>query len=88
MNWNRFNFGTYEAKASGDTVYEHDVKAFNKLYDGTSAEVSKLETQAEQKASQVYDASRKVMHQASAAVGSVAGSAMSAVNSTTKHKTQ
>ena len=88
MNWNRFNFGTYEAKASGDTVYEHDVKAFEKLYDDTSAEVSHIETQAEQKADQIYDAGKKVYGQATSAIGSVAGSTMSALNSTTKKKAQ
>ena len=88
MNWNRFNFGSYSGPHSGETVWEHDVKAFDKLYDDTSAEVSNIETQVEQKASQVYDASKKVISQASAAAGTVAGSAMSAVNSTTKNKTQ
>jgi len=87
MNWNRFDFGTYSA-ASGDTVYEHDVKAFGKLYDDTSAEVSKLETQAEDKASQIYDASKKVYGQATSAAGSLAGSAAGALSSATTSKKQ
>ena len=87
MNWNRFDFGSYSGPHSGDTVWSHDVKAFDKLYDDTSAEVSHIETQAEDKASQVYDESRRMMHQASAAAGSIAGSAQAALNSTTKkHK--
>ena len=87
MNWNRFDFGSYSGPHSGDTVWSHDVKAFDKLYDDTSAEVSHIESQVENKASQVYDESRRMMHQASAAAGSIAGSAQAALNSTTKkHK--
>ena len=87
MNWNRFDWGSYSGPRSGDTVYQHDVRAFEKLYDDTSAEVSDIETKAEQKANQIYDAGKKVYGQAGSAVGAVAGSAMSALNSTTKKKT-
>jgi len=83
MNWNRINFGKYDA-AGGDTVYQHDVRAVEKLYDDTSTAVSDIETKAENVADKAYDAGKKVYGEARSAVGNVAGSAMSALNSTTK----
>jgi len=75
MNWNRFNFGSYSGAGGGgggETVYEHDVKAFNKLYDDTSTQISHLESQAKDAATKAYDTGKKVYGAATNVVGSAA----------------
>jgi len=82
MNWNRFNFGDDEnVKSRGDTVYEHDVKAFDKLYDDTSEEVSRVESQAEKEAKKIYHAGKKVYGQATNAMGHIATTATAGLSS-------
>jgi len=86
MNWNRFNFGTYSA-AGGDTVYEHDVKAVEKLYSDTSAQVSSIESQAEDVAGQVSAAGQQVYGAASNVAGAAASGAMGSLDASTKNTT-
>ena len=88
MNWNRFDWGTYSGPHSGDTVYQHDVKAFEKLYDDTSAEVSHIEAQAENQANKVYDATKRVYHSATNVAGAAMNKARAGLDATTKSKTQ
>ena len=88
MNWNRFDWGTYSGPHSGDTVYQHDVKAFEKLYDDTSAEVSHIEAQAENQANKVYDASKRIYHSATNVAGAAMSKARAGLDATTKSKTQ
>jgi hypothetical protein len=88
MNWNRFDFGSYSGPHSGDTVYQHDVKAFEKLYDDTSAEVSHIEAQAEKQATKVYDATQKVYHAATNVAGSAINKARAGLNASAKDHTK
>jgi len=88
MNWNRFNFGSYSATAGGDTVYEHDVRAFDKLYDDTSAEVSHIESQAKREAKKAYAAGKKVYGAATKVVDSAVSQAQAGLNSSATKKTQ
>jgi len=83
MNWNRFNFGTYSA-AGGDTIYEHDVKAIEKLYSDTSAQVSSIESQAEATATSAYAAGQKVAGAAGNVGGAAASGAMGSLDASTK----
>jgi hypothetical protein len=88
MNWNRFNFGSYSAAGGGDTVYEHDVRAFDKLYDDTSAEVSHIESQAKHEATKAYDAGKKVYGAATKVVGSAVSQAQAGLDASATKKTQ
>ena len=88
MNWNRFNFGSYSATAGGDTVYEHDVRAFDKLYDDTSAEVSHIESQAKREARKAYAAGKKVYGAATKVVDSAVSQAQAGLNASATKKTQ
>jgi hypothetical protein len=83
MNWNRFDFGNTAATggAAGETVYQHDVVAFDKLYAGTKSELNTLETKAEDEADKIDADAHKVYN---AAVKD-AHSAENSINSTT-HK--
>jgi len=83
MNWNRFNFGTYSA-AGGDTIYEHDVKAIEKLYSDTSAQVSSIESQAEATATSAYAAGQKVAGAAGNVGGAAASGAMGSLDASAK----
>jgi len=88
MNWNRFNFGSYSAAAGGSTVYEHDVRAFDKLYDDTSTEFSHIESQAKKEADKAYDAGKKVYGAATKVVGSAVSQAQAGLDASATKKTQ
>jgi|TARA_R110002074_G_scaffold318033_1_gene488457 hypothetical protein len=89
MNWNRFNFGSYSATAAGGNgVYEHDVRAFDKLYDATSSEASYIESQAKREATKAYDAGEKVYGDARKIAGSAASHARAGWKSHATNKTQ
>jgi len=87
MNWNRFNFGKYAAAGAGDTVYEHDVKAFEKLYGDTKTEVGNLEQQAEAEGDKAYAAGQKVYGAATKVVSSAASQAQAGLDASTKPTT-
>jgi len=88
MNWNRFNFGSYSAASGGSTVYEHDVRAFGKLYDDSSTEFSHIESQAKHEATKAYDAGKKVYGAASKVADSAASQAQAGLNASATNKTQ
>jgi hypothetical protein len=88
MNWNRFNFGSYSAAAGGSTVYDHDVRAFDKLYDDSSTEFSHIESQAKHEATKAYDAGKKVYGAASKVADSAASQAQAGLNASATNKTQ
>jgi hypothetical protein len=87
MNWNRFNFGKYAAAGAGGTVYEHDVKAFEKLYGDTKTEVGNLEQQAEAEGDKAYAAGQKVYGAATKVVSSAASQAQAGLDASTKPTT-
>ena len=87
MNWNRFNFGKYDAAGAGGTVYEHDVKAFEKLYGDTKTEVGNLEQQAEAEGDKAYAAGQKVYGAATKVVSSAASQAQAGLDASTKPTT-
>jgi hypothetical protein len=87
MNWNRFNFGKYAAAGAGGTVYEHDVKAFEKLYGDTKTEVGNLEQQAEAEGDKAYAAGQKVYGAATKVAGSAASQAQAGLDASTKPTT-
>ena len=87
MNWNRFNFGKYTAAGAGGTVYEHDVKAFEKLYGDTKTEVGNLEQQAEAEGDKAYAAGQKVYGAATKVVSSAASQAQAGLDASTKPTT-
>ena len=87
MNWNRFNFGKYDANGTGDTVYGHDVTALEKLYGDTKSEVSSIETQAESAADKAYSAGQKVYGAASNIGGHAVSGAMASASASAKDTT-
>jgi hypothetical protein len=87
MDWNRFNFGD-DSVSAGDSVYEHDVRAFEKLYDDTSAQVSSLETQAESTAAQAYAAGKQVYGAASKVGGAASSQARAGLDASTSNTTK
>ena len=87
MNWNRINFGSYSGPQGGDTVYEHDVRATEKLWGDVSSEASNLESQAKTQAHKLYAAGQQVYGAAQKVGGSAVASAESAANATTTKKT-
>ena len=86
MNWNRFNFGKYDAAGAG-TVYEHDVRAFEKLYGDTKTAVGNIEQQAEDTANKAYTAGQKVYGAATNVAGSAASQAQSGLDASAKDTT-
>jgi hypothetical protein len=86
MNWNRFNFGKYDNRA-GDTVYQHDINAMEKLYGDTKSEVSSIETQAESTASKAYAAGQKVYGATSNIAGHAVSGAMASASASAKDTT-
>ena len=85
MNWNRFNFDEYSGGADGsggESVYEHNVKAFEKLYGDTKTAVGNIEQQAEDTAGKAYAAGQKVYGAASNVVGAAASGTMSSLDAT------
>jgi len=87
MNWNRFNFDEYSPAAGGDTVYEHNVRAFEKLYGDTKTAVGDIEQQAEDVATKTYAAGQKVYGAASKVAGSAASGAMDSLDASAKDTT-
>jgi hypothetical protein len=86
MNWNRFNFMAYGAQ-QGETVYEHDVRAFEKLYSDTKEQVSSIESQAEDVATKAYAAGQKVYGAASNVGGAAASGALGSLDASAKDTT-
>ncbi|MEE9572482.1 MAG: hypothetical protein V3W20_05515, partial [Candidatus Neomarinimicrobiota bacterium] len=88
MNWNRFDFSTY-GETQGDSVYEHNVRAFEKLYGDTKTAVSSIESQAEDYAGQAYSAGQQVYGAATSVAGAAASQAQAGLDAsatdTTKH---
>jgi hypothetical protein len=63
MNWNRFDFGSYTDKP-GSTVYQHDVIAFEKLYNEGSSEASYLKNQASSEAVNLKNTGQNIVNSA------------------------
>ena len=63
MNWNRFDFGSYTNKAD-NTVWQHDVIAFNKLYDEGKSEASYLKTQASSEVGKLKNTGQNIVKEA------------------------
>ena len=88
MNWNRFNFGEYGDAGTGEgTVYEHDVRAFEKLYGDTKTAVGNIEQQAEDAADKAYSAGQKVYGAATNVAGSAVSQVQGAADASTKDTT-
>ena len=63
MNWNRFDFGSYTDKPDS-TVYQHDVIAFEKLYNEGSSEASYLKNQASSEAVNLKNTGQNIVNSA------------------------
>jgi len=87
MDWNRFNFGTYSPEGGGGSVWEHNVKAVEKLYGDTTAQISSIESQAESAAGKAYSAGEQVYGAATNVAGAAASQVQGAADASTKDTT-
>ena len=65
MDWYRFDSIDDQMDANQETVVQHDLRALDKLYDDTSAEIGSVENRVEKRASQAYHNLNRVMNRAS-----------------------
>ena len=78
-NWNRFNFGPASSKPT-NTVYQHDVIAFDKLYRGTKDEADHLYTEGKNEANKAYKAKQPLYSGAAKVAKSIGKGAASKIH--------